>query len=110
MDLNASPQNLAAILATCSNNLNSYVLFTIYQRMRKGFQQVRQYYAFRPRHCERVGRGTSPSAKDKYRCPACLRLFTDLSLEAHTCLGGAPGYPKLAASKFTNKDRLTAYR
>ena len=101
---------MPAILATCSSNLNSYVLFTVYQRMRTGFQQVRQYYAFKPHHCERIGRGSSPSSKDKFRCPACLRLFTDLSLDSHTCLGGAPGWPKLAASKFTNKDKSRSNR
>jgi hypothetical protein len=86
------------------------VLYTVYQRMRTGFKQVRQYYAFRPRHCERVGRDDYPTSKDKYRCPACLRLFTDIALVDHTCLGGSDGYPKLAPSKFTNKERSTAYR
>ncbi len=85
------------------------MLFTVYQRMRAGFRQVRQYYAFRPRHCERVGRTASPTSKDKYRCPACLHLFTDLALIEHTCLGGAAGYPKLQASKYSAKERSITY-
>lgn len=78
--------------------------------MRSGFQQVRQYYAFKPRDCEIVPKGPGYSSREKYRCPACLRAFTELALDEHHCLGGQPGYPKLAATKHNHRDRLGSYR
>jgi hypothetical protein len=86
------------------------VLFTVYQRLRSGFQQVRQYYAFKPRDCVQVPRGPGTSSREKYICPACGRAFTEMALDEHQCLGGLAGYPKLSAIKYTNKQRLTAYR
>lgn len=72
------------------------MLVTIYQRVRAGFKQMHRYYTFKQRDCEHVATtGGFHTVKDRWRCPACLQLFTEISLESHHCLGGAPGYPRL---------------
>lgn len=71
------------------------MLVNVYQRVRKEFKLIRQYYFFKKRACECVPNTGFYTAKDKYRCPACLELFTEISLDSHQCLGGAPGYPRL---------------
>jgi hypothetical protein len=71
------------------------VLVTVYQRIRAGFKQMHRYYTFKTRDCEQVAAAGFHTAKDRWRCPACLQLFTEVSLDLHHCLGGAPGYPRL---------------
>lgn len=85
------------------------MLVTVYQRIRAGFRQMHRYYTFKPRDCEHVVNEGFHTAKDRWRCPACLQLFTEISLDAHHCLGGAPGYPRLTNSpKRSNKTQSSS--
>ena len=79
------------------------MLITVYQRTRAGFNVVRRYYSFNQSRCERIAPSGGPTAKEKFRCPGCSELFSEIQLAGHSCLGGSKEYPRLPPSKADKK-------